>query len=349
MRQIFISTVSKLGLCAMCLSLASNILQAEAVRLTVSRENHADFHSLQEAVDHAPDTGGAVIFIAPGVYKEKVHISKPGIVLVGTGKKPQETVITWGDSAKSTGSTFKSGTLSVSADGFEAENISIVNTWWQDHSTQADWSQAVALILESDRAVLDRVRLVSGQDTLFAGSSRCKGALESACSADRQVFNNCYIEGNVDYIFGDAKAVFDHCELHSRPGMEAMITAQSRHSLLEDSGYYMLNCKITGPDEGNKIVLGRPWRTYSTVLFYETEINQKLDPDGWSEWEGRLKTSDYREYKSYGPGVNGGHRIVQSPALGRDAEQLLNPSRLLAGEDLWDAKSAVRALRSLKQ
>ena len=168
-----------------------------------------------------------------------------------------------------------------------------------------DPSQAVALLLESDRAVLDHVRLVSGQDTLYANSSRCRGALDAPCRADRQIFKDCYVEGNVDYIFGDAIAVFDRCEFHSRPGSGVMITAQSRHSPLEDSGYYMLNCKITGHDEGNKIVFGRPWRDYSRVLFYKTEIMQKLDADGWSEWEGRLKTSDYREYKSHGPGVNG--------------------------------------------
>lgn len=337
------------GLWAMCGVAAGGLLRAEVARATVSQSGHADFQTLQEAVDHAPDAGGAIIFVAPGVYHEKIHIHKPGIVLVGTGKRPQDTVITWGDSALNTGSTFKSGTVSVAGDGFEAENLSIVNTWWRDHTEAKDPSQAVALLLESDRAVLDRVRLISGQDTLYANSSRCRETLDAPCRADRQLFNDCYVEGNVDYIFGDANAVFDHCELHSRPGSEVMITAQGRHSPLEDSGYYMLNCRITGPDEGNRIVLGRPWRDYSTVLFYKTNIIQMLDAGGWSEWGGRLKTSFYREYKSHGPGVHGTHRIVQTPPLSAAEERRLNPSRLLAGEDRWDPKSSLIALRRLKQ
>lgn len=331
----------------MCQVLVCGLLQAEVARITVSHDGHANFRSLQEAVDHAPDSGGAIILIDPGTYQEKVHIDKPGIVLVGKGKRPQDTVITWGDSALSTGSTFKSGTISIVGDGFEAENLSIVNTWWRDHTGAKDPSQAVALLLESDRAVLDHVRLISGQDTLYANSSRCRGTLNAPCSADRQLFNDCYVEGNVDYIFGDAKAVFDRCEFHSRPGSEVMITAQGRHSQHEDSGYYMLNCRITGPDEGNRVVLGRPWRDFSTVLFFNTEIIQKLDMDGWSEWGGRLKTSTYREYKSHGPGVNGTVRVVRSPPLSKAEARRMTPSLLLEGEDHWNPKNALQALRQL--
>lgn len=348
MQKNLMRAAMQVGLWAMCWVVQGVFLRAEVARITVSQTGHADFQSLQQAVDHAPGSGGAIIFIAPGIYHEKIHINKPGIVLVGVGKQPQDTVITWGDSALNAGSTFKSGTVSVAGDGFEAENLSIVNTWWQEHTGAKDPSQAVALLLDSDRALLDRVRLISGQDTLYANSSRCGGTLDAPCRADRQLFNDCYVEGNVDYIFGDAKAVFDHCELHSRPGSDVMITAQSRHSPLEDSGYYMLNCRITGSNEGNKIVLGRPWRDYSTVLFYNTEIVQTLDAEGWEEWGGRLKTSTYREYKSHGPGTNGNRRIVQSPPLSKAEERNLKPSLLLAGDDHWNAMAALRALRKLE-
>src|ERR1017187_242171 len=119
---------------------------AQVTRLTVGPLQHSGvYHTLQEAVDHAPQSGGAIIFLEPGIYREKVNIEKPDITLVGKGRKPEDTVITWGDSAKNTGSTFKSGSIIVSANGFKAENLSIVNTWWQDHPTPEDYSQAVAL------------------------------------------------------------------------------------------------------------------------------------------------------------------------------------------------------------
>lgn len=306
----------------------------------------ADFRTIQQAVDSAKD-GGLTILIAPGVYKEKIAITEPNIVLVGLGQFPQDTVITFGDSAKTTGSTFKSGTVTVTADGFEAENLSIINTWWDEHIAPTDASQAVALQLSSDRAVVDRVRLVSGQDTLYAASLSCRGDSSAPCDASRELFNDCFIEGHVDYIFGDAKAVFNHCELHSRQHPNVMITAQSKHFPEENSGYFLLHCKITGADDGNKIVLGRPWRAYATVTFFDTDMEQEIAPEGWSEWGGRLQTATYREYDSHGHGVNGGHRVVVSPALTSTERAGLTAENLLAGKDLWDPLAQVQELRAL--
>jgi pectin methylesterase-like acyl-CoA thioesterase len=124
-----------------------------------------------------------------------------------------------------------------------------------------------------------------------------------------------------------------------------MLTAQSRHFLAEDSGYYFLHCSITGDDNGDHVILGRPWRDYSTVVFYDTYIQKPLAPEGWSDWNGRLKTSTYREYKSHGPGVNGGHRIVTYPELTREEAKKLNPKALLSGNDNWNPVTEADALR----
>ena len=328
-----------------------------ATAVTVAREGRADFHTLQEAIDRAPQTG-EVIRIAPGTYREKIHVSKPNIVLVGTGKQPQDVVLSWDDAAISAGGTSKSGTVTVDADGFKAENLTVENTWENEHARTQEGSQAVALLMSSDRTVLDRVRLLGAQDTLYANSRTCHenlprdgsapAASTPACQASRQYFRDCYIEGHVDFIFGDAKAVFDHCELHPRHNPTVMLTAQSKHFPAEDSGYYFLHCRITGEDNGDNVVLGRPWRDYSTVVFYDTDIEKRLSPDGWSDWNGRLKTSTYREYKSHGPGVDGGHRIVDSPKLSRADEKKLNPSALLSGSDGWNPVAEADALRKLR-
>ena len=312
----------------------------------VASSGGADFQTIQQAVDSATE-GGLTVLIAPGVYKEKVSVVQANVALVGTGRQPSDTVITWGDSAKNTGSTFKSGTVTVTADGFEAENLSIANTWWDEHLSPEDASQAVALQMSSDRAVIDRVRLISGQDTLYAASLTCRSDTPGIpCDASRQLFNDCFIEGNVDYIFGDAQAVFNRCELRSRQHPTVMITAQSKLFPEENSGYWMLHCRITGADDGSKIFLGRPWRAYATVTFFDTDIQQKLTPDGWGEWGGRLKTATYREYDSHGKGVNGGHRVVVSPPLTDVERARLTPQTLLAGKDQWDPITDVERLRS---
>jgi pectinesterase len=318
----------------------SPITSAASTRtqIIVSASGSGEYRTVQEAVDHA--NGATMIVIRPGIYHEKILIRRDDIWLVGTGREPKDVLITYGDSSKNTGSTFKSGTVTVDADRFAAENLTIVNTWWDEHHDPADASQAVALQLTSDRAVVDHVRLISGQDTLFTGSRTCRSATDTEpCEASRQYFHDCYIEGNVDYIFGDAKAVFEGCELHSRPHHTVMVTAQSKHTPTEDSGYYFLDCKITGANNGDVIVLGRPWRDYATVLFVHTDIEQALAPQGWSDWDGRLKTATYREYGSFGPGVNGGHRSVMSPPLTAEEKSKLNTKSLLAGADRWDPVS----------
>jgi pectinesterase len=324
--------------------------------VTVAKDGTGQFRTIQEAVNQAPATG-EVIRIAPGTYREKIHIGQPGIRLVGTGREPQNVVLSWNDAAITAGGTSKSGSVSVDADEFAAENLTIENTWESEHSRTEEGSQAVALLMSSDRAVLDRVRLVGAQDTLYANSRTCHESLPkdgsappantAACNASRQYFRDSYIEGHVDFIFGDAKAVFDHCELHPRHYPTVMLTAQSKHFPAEDSGYYFLHCRITGEANGDKIFFGRPWRDYSTVYFYDTDIEKPMAADGWSDWSGRLKTSTYREYNSHGPGVNGGSRIVVYPTLSGDDEKRLTPRALLSGNDGWDPVAEADTLRKL--
>ncbi len=310
-------------------------------------ENNAEYHTVQSAIDAAPDTG-EIIRIAPGSYHEKLTIAKPNIHLIGTGTHPEDVVLSFDDSAKTANGTSRSASVTVSANGFEAENLTIENTWETEHPQAENRSQAVALLLSSDRAVLDRVRLLGAQDTLYANSLTCRSTTQTTpCDASREFFNDCYIEGHVDYIFGDADAVFDHCELHSRVHPVVTITAQSRHFPAEVSGYTFLHCRITGSNDGSRILLGRPWRDDSTVLFYDTDMLQTMDPAGWSDWDGRLKTSTYREYLSHGPGVNGGHRIVISPALTGIEQAKLTPEQLLRGGDDWNPMAEVSALRTL--
>lgn len=346
--------------CALVLTLATLAVRGRAEKLPVVRvaqEGKADYKTLQEAIDHAPPSG-EVIRVSPGTYREKVHVTKSNIHLVGIGRTPSDVVLSWNDSAATAGGTGKSGSVSVDADGFEAENLTVENTWENEHTRLEEGSQAVALLMSSDRAVLDNVRLIGAQDTLYANSRTCHEGLPKngsappestpACAASRQYFRDCYIEGHVDYIFGDAKAVFDHCELHPRHHPTVMLTAQSRHFPAEDSGYYFLHCTVTGQDQGDKVVLGRPWRDYSTVVFYDTEFDLKVAPEGWSDWNGRLKTSTYREYKSHGSGVNEGQRVVSSPALSTEEEKKMTPAGLLRGNDGWDPVAEANRLRKLR-
>jgi pectinesterase len=280
--------------------------QAKPV-VTVAADGSGTYKTVQAAVDAAGDKG-EVIRIAPGVYREKLEVTKNGIEMRGTGKLPQDVVLTYDDSAKSAGGTGKSGSVNVSGDDFVAENLTIQNDWEKKNARVGEGSQAVALMLTGDREVLRHVRLLGYQDTLYAASKTCHQPADQAaaeasgniCHASRQLFEDCYIEGHVDYIFGDAKAVFKNCELHGMTHTIVTITAQSKLYPLEDSGYLFLHCTITADSAVDKLSYGRPWRAYSKVYFVDTTLKDVvLDPPGWMEWGGRLATSDYAEYGTH--------------------------------------------------
>ncbi|MCP3396997.1 MULTISPECIES: pectinesterase family protein [unclassified Bradyrhizobium] len=272
--------------------------EANAERLLVSKSDGLTYRSIQEAVDALPARGGDIL-IAPGIYREKIRIGKPAVHIKGTGKKPEDTVVVYGDGAIKAGGTIHSATMDASGDDFRLDNLTIQNDYSLNPSNPP--SQAVALSLTGDKDVITRVRLLGAQDTLFAN-------MGPNGRTARQYFSDCYIEGHVDYIFGNAKAYFQHCELHGIASQAVVYTAQSRTSPDEDSAYVFDRCTLTADSAARAITLGRPWRSYATVIFLSTKMNAPVMADGWSEWKlgktNRLKTAYYAEYESTGIGAN---------------------------------------------
>ena len=309
---------------------------------TVAATGKADFKTVQEAVDAAP-AGDVVIRIAPGEYRQKLHITAPNVELRGMGKEPADTVLVWDDSHTSANGTGASASVTASGDGFRVENLTITNDFEARHARTNEGSQAVALRVTADRAVFEKVRLIGYQDTLYADSKTCHepGAVQAnaVCHASRQYFHDCYIEGHVDFIFGDAKAVFDHCELHGLAFSNVMLTAQSKVFPNEDSGYYFLHCKVTAAPmpagQIRSLILGRPWRAYATVFFVDTDFQAQIDAAGWNEWADKLKTATYGEYGSHGPGANLGSRWPGAKVVTASEAKEMTVEKLLGGVDGW--------------
>jgi polygalacturonase len=258
-------------------------IPAEDLTLYVAADGTGDFSSIQSAIDVAP-ADGAVINVAPGTYREVLTIAKPHIELRGANSDAARAVVVNDRSAGANGGTLHSATVNVTADDFKAANITFQNDFNTTHPQLPAGSQALALLVTGDRATFDNVRLLGNQDTLYAGSRNCTpdGA---DCVPARQYFSNCYIAGNVDFIFGDGKAVFDHCEIHSTPHHGGFITAQAKHYSSEDSGFVFTHCRLTAdPDVEGQIYLGRPWRPYATVIYLDTWMGPHIAPAGWREW-----------------------------------------------------------------
>jgi polygalacturonase len=286
--------------------------------LYVSLDSTAEYHSIQSAVDAAPATG-ATIRIAPGTYRGAVVIHKPNIRLVGDGATPAQTILVDDRSAGTAGGTLKSATVTVTGNNFFAENLTFSNDWNRTHKQVSEGSQALALAITSDKAVLSHVRLLGNQDTLYSGSRGCHANGSASCKPSRQLFTHCFIAGNVDFIFGDGKAYFDHCTLRSTPHSEGMITAQSKHFPAQDSAFVFHDCRLIADPGAGNVYLGRPWRPYATVVYLHTWMGPQIVPAGWREWHPgqthRLRTAFFAEYDSIGPGAHPNQREPHSHQL----------------------------------
>jgi polygalacturonase len=285
--------------------------------LFVAADGTGDFYSIQQALDVAP-ADGATLLIAPGTYRETISITKPNIELRGSNVDASKTVIVFDKSAGTSGGTLHSATAEIRGDNFRAENLTFANDWNATHTQVPVGSQALAVLVTADKAIFNNVRFLGNQDTLYAGSRNCAPDGEP-CTPTRQYFTHCYIEGNVDFIFGDSKAVFDHCEIHSTPHSEGFLTAQSKHYSTEDSGFVFNHCTLTAAPGAETIWLGRPWRPYAKVIFLNTEMGAHILPAGWREWHPgethSIETVYYAEYNSTGPGAHPGERDPHTKIL----------------------------------
>ncbi len=288
-----------------------------------------DFPTIQMALDHAPDPGPGgrlVLHIAPGTYHERVYVSplRPSTTFLGTGSDPSQVVIASAQNARSTQGTFFSETVEVLGDHFEADNVTFENT----AGLVGLAGQAVAIAVSSDRAVFKHCRFVGDQDTLFANYGR-------------QYYTESYISGGVDFIFGNATAVFDKSEIHEiRPGY---LTAQSRTSASQTTGYVFSHSRITTDDLGGRpFFLGRPWRSFSRVVFLNTEMPENLSPQGWSTWGHDTPNAEeprdtfYAERGSTGPGARAQARVSWSHQLSAAEANKFEPRVFLAGADRWN-------------
>jgi len=285
--------------------------------LYVAADGSGDFYSIQQALDTAP-ADGATLLIGPGIYREIISVTKPNIELRGSDADASKTIIIFNKSAGTSGGTLHSATAEIRGDNFRAENLTFANDWNATHEQVPVGSQALAVLVAADKAAFSNVRFLGNQDTLYAGSRNCSPDGEP-CIPTRQYFTHCYVEGNVDFIFGDSKAVFDHCEIHSTPHFEGFITAQSKHYPAEDSAFVFNHCTLTAAPGVANVWLGRPWRPDAKVIFLNTEMGAHILPAGWREWHPgethSIDTAYYAEYNSTGPGAHAGERDPHTKLL----------------------------------
>lgn len=311
------------------------------------------YKTIQEALDALPHSGPVRVFIENGVYREKLRIMRPETLF--EGESAQHCVISWDDHAYrllpdgETMNTFNSYTVYAGAENITFKNLTIENA----AGPAITKGQAVALYADADRLIVSHCRLLGFQDTLCTGPlpkhptpkglnliHPMLGCGEEEYSLPvRQFFDRCYIEGDVDFIFGSATAYFRNCEIFSKNKNEEIngfITAAST-SPAYTYGYVFDHCSLTGDAAPRTVYLGRPWRDYARVIFMYCEIGAHIKPEGWHNWDlpAREKTTAFREYENTGDGSSGA-RVPWSRYLSDEEAAAVSVQSVLSGHDGWD-------------
>lgn len=288
----------------------------------VAQDGSGDFFTIQDAIDAVPDFRKNVrttILVRKGTYNEKVVIpeSKINISLIGQ----EGAVIAYDDYADKMNvfgepkGTSGSSTCYIYAPDFYAENITFENT-------AGPVGQAVACFVSADRAYFKNCRFLGFQDTLYTYGKN-----------SRQYYEDCYIEGSVDFIFGWSTAVFNRCHIHSKK--DGYVTAPSTDQG-KKYGYVFYDCTLTADKDVSGVYLSRPWRPYAQAVFIRCNMGGHIHPVGWHNWgkKDAEKTVFYAEYESRGEGTNPKARAAFSCQLKNLKGYQMGD--VLGGNDGWN-------------
>ncbi|CAA0381447.1 putative pectinesterase/pectinesterase inhibitor 21 [Arabidopsis thaliana] len=297
--------------------------------IVVAQDGSGQYKTINEALQFVPKKRNTtfVVHIKAGLYKEYVQVNKTMSHLVFIGDGPDKTIISGNKNYKDGITTYRTATVAIVGNYFIAKNIGFENT------AGAIKHQAVAVRVQSDESIFFNCRFDGYQDTLYTHSHR-------------QFFRDCTISGTIDFLFGDAAAVFQNCTLLVRkplPNQACPITAHGRKDPRESTGFVFQGCTIAGePDylavkETSKAYLGRPWKEYSRTIIMNTFIPDFVQPQGWQPWLGDfgLKTLFYSEVQNTGPGSALANRVTWAGIKTLSEEDILKftPAQYIQGDD----------------
>jgi pectate lyase len=294
------------------------------------------FATVQSAIDAAP--AGAVITLRKGHYREVVKIpaSKRGLTLRGATGRAEDVIIDF-DNANGTkkpdGTTYGttgSATATIAADDFTARDLTFRNSFDRKQHPEITSTQAVAVKTTGDRMLFERVRFEGHQDTLYADTA-------NVTTRARQYYKDCWITGDVDFIFGRATAVFDRATitaLSRGSDPNGYITAASTR---RDNpyGFLIVNSRVLSDAPAGTYYLGRPWHpggdvdAIAQVVFRNTSLPAAIKPAPWTDMSGfPWREARFFEYGNTGPGAGTG---PDRPRLTAEEAKRFTKSAYLGG------------------
>lgn len=253
--------------------------------------NYQDLKELLENVsehDH--------IYLLDDSYYGKFYIKTPNLTIIGLDTFSKLTYDVshgdlvresdGGDGIKVYGTTGSASvTITPEAHGLICRNIIFENSYKR---VKKGSTQAVALKTEAKGGEYVNCRFISTQDTLYIEDNE-------------NLFHECYIEGDVDFIFGSGDAVFSECEILLVEVMNsnAYLCAPSTY-LKNKYGLCFIDCNIKSQNT-NKTYLGRayyPTGALDTVKPRTIFINCNF-PSNFNEYLITMHEGDPVNYQFY--------------------------------------------------
>ena len=316
----------------------------------VSQDGSGDWKSVQQAIDHAPT--GSAILIRAGIYRERVIVYKDGLRLIGESR--EDTVVTFSACAKDLSAdgvprgTFLSFTLLVTGRNVTVENLTVRN----DAGDGEKAGQAVAVYAAGDRCAWKNCRLIAHQDTLFCGplmpkvqadiapydggSAECVESVgDCPTTRSRVYFEDCFIRGDVDVIFGPYRCWFERCTLfmNARGGWYTAANTPEE----QPYGLVFHACRLTGDCEEGKALLGRPWRRFARTVFLACDMDAHVSPSGFADWdETRKVTERYAEWNTSNVRSDLSARHPAQKRLTDAEAEAISMSAVIGGGDGWN-------------
>lgn len=299
------------------------------------------------------DVAPAVLHIGKGVYREKLVITRPNLTLLGEGERREDVVLVYGDAAfddmpeGDKRGTFRTATVRIDTHDFTAGHLTFQNDAGYGHTI----GQALALYVDGDRNYFEDCCLIGSQDTLFTAPLPLKEAKPGGFKGPgehkprilgRHCYRNCYIQGDVDFIFGGGIAWFEDCTLFSKmpgdrkppesPDEEVIYGYVTAASTPEEQpfGYVFKNCSLESDCPPGTVMLGRPWREFAKTVYLSCKLGAHIHPSGWNDWGKPHGHFFYGEYRSYGPGAGPAaradfsHQLTEEEAAEYTMENVLN-------------------------
>lgn len=325
-------------------ALSPAVPAAAATVLTVAKNGSGEYTTVQAAINAVPAGGSPyVISIGAGTYNEVINVpaSKPDLTLEGAAGNAEDVIIASGNAAWMTSpagseyGTAGSATATIAASDVTVEDLTIANTY-NPAAYPEGYSQAVALNAEGDKMIFNGDRFLGLQDTLLAWEP-------TPADRYRQLYEDSFIEGNVDFLFGDADAVFyaDTIKLEDRGaaagGDNGYLAAPATDSA-NRYGFLLDDCTLSSTAADATFYLGRPWHPYTgadpQIVVRNSYLPAQIKSAPWTTMSGHSFTAGrYAEYANTGPGSGTGS---SRPQLTTSQAASYTPQTYLAGTDGWN-------------